>query len=101
MQVKNKSKRVEEDKSMSSFLINYKYESDPQYPYLLALNLNRTSDQFEETRSMKMLAEWLEDYSKLSEILKYKYSPFLLMLLISKRIKFQLKKKYQWKRDGQ
>jgi hypothetical protein len=26
---------------------------------------------------MKMLAEWVDEYVKLSEILKYKYSPYL------------------------
>lgn len=51
---------------LSSYSINEKYELEPQYPYLLACNLHRSTDQFEQTRSMKMLGEWVDEYMKLS-----------------------------------
>jgi hypothetical protein len=44
---------------------------------MLACSLARANDQFEQTRAMKMLGEWVPEYDKLSEIMKYKYAHYI------------------------
>lgn len=51
-----------EQKRITAFDVKYKRENDPEYPYLLASILNRTTEQLEETRAMKMLGDWIVDY---------------------------------------
>lgn len=52
-------KKNEEDQDLTAFTIYYKHESNPQYPYMLALNIQKNETQLEQTRAMKMLGDWV------------------------------------------
>ena len=61
----------------TAFNIYYKHEGDPEYPLLLAIAIQKSESQMETSRAMKMLGDWMCEYEKMSEVIKYKYSPYI------------------------
>jgi hypothetical protein len=53
-------KRNDGDQDQTAFNIYYKHEGDANYPYLLALTIQKSLSQLEVTRAMKMLGDWVE-----------------------------------------
>lgn len=70
-------KKNDGEQDLSAFNIYYKHEADPQYPYLLALTIQKSPSQLEVTRAMKMLGDWVGEFEKMSEVIKYKYFAYM------------------------
>jgi hypothetical protein len=72
------SKRKDDEEQVhSAFNIYYKHQGDPEYPFLLAIAIQKSETQVETTRAMKMLGDWMCEYEQMSEVIKYKYSPYI------------------------
>ena len=89
-------KKKEDDFCLDSFTTNYKHQNDTQYPFMIACSLARANDQFEQTRAMKMLGEWVLDYDKLSEIMKYKYAQYIPKIQKILLTKYEMKAPIQF-----